>query len=221
MNWLVQAWPYIKMAFGYFWQKYKTKIFVWLTQTQAYEWLLFNVIAYIRLSIYYTTMRGWKYMRGYKLLKPGHIILTTDRSKLSTLIIGGEFAHSGLCVAKDSEFECAEMTHENYSHSTFADMCFQADRVVILECLDWDEKYINEVLIPTCLSFQDAKYDGRFTLGNKFLYCSEMVYESDKERRLKVNLEDLILLGKPYLSPTGLYKAANVKVVWDSDKENK
>lgn len=213
--------PYIMTALKYLVQKYKTKVMVWLTGTDVYHWLLVNVIPYIRLSIYYTTMRGWKYHRGYKLLKPGHIILTTDRSKLSTLVIGGEFAHAGLCLSKDEVFECAEMTHTNFTHSTFADMCFQADRVVIVECTAWDEKYINEVVVPTCRTFEHAKYDGSFTigLGNEFLYCSEMVYEADKERRMDVDLEDLIALGKKYLSPTGLYKMGNGKIVWDSDKE--
>ena len=210
--------PYIITALKYLIQKYKTKFFVYLTSTQIYQWALFNVIPYIRLSLYYTTMRGWKYHRGYKLLKPGHIILTTVRSKLSTMIIGGEFAHAGLCISKNEQFECAEMTHLNFTHSTFADMCFQADRVVIIECTAFDEDYVNNVLVPTCRSFEHAKYDAGFTLGlgNEFLYCSEMVLEADKEKRMDVNLEDLIALGKKYLSPTGLYKMGNGRIVWDS-----
>lgn len=182
-----------------------------------------NVIPFVRMSMYYTTMRGWKYHRGYKLLKPGHIILTTDKSKLSTLIIGGEFAHAGFCISKDGEFECAEMTHTNFTHSTFADMCFQADRVVIVECLAFDENYVKNVMIPKTLTFENSKYDDNFTLGlgNEFLYCSEMVLEADVEKRMQVNLEDLIVLGRKYLSPTGLYKMSNGRIVWDSDKEIK
>lgn len=213
--------PYIITAVKYLFQKYKTQILVAITKTQIYGWLLTNVIPYVRLSMYYTTMRGWKYHRGYKLLKPGHIILTTDRSKLSTIIIGGEFAHAGLCLSKDEKFECAEMTHTNFTHSTFADMCFQADRIVIVECEAWDEDYVNKVVVPTCRTFEHAKYDSSFTLGlgNEFLYCSEMVYAADLEHRMQVNLEDLVALGQKYLSPTGLYKMTNGKIIWDSDKE--
>jgi len=55
-------------------------------------------------------------------------------------------------------------------------------------------------------------------MGVKALYCSELVYQSDFERRLDVNLEDLAGLGRKYISPDGLYKAKNVRVVWDSDE---
>lgn len=203
--------------------KFRTKALVWLTGTKVYNWALTNVIPHIRFSLYYTSMRGWKYHRGYKLLKKGHMILTTDKHKLSTVVIGGEFAHAGLCVSKDEDFECAEMTHKNFTRSCFSDMCYEADRIVILECVDWDEKYVDEVLIPTCLTFSNAKYDNQFKLdlGNEFLYCSEMIYSADKERRLQANTEDLVALGRPYISPTGLYKAKNVRVIWDSDKETK
>jgi hypothetical protein len=206
---------FIQMAL----KKAKTQALVLITRTQAYQWLLYNIIPYVRMSFYYTTMRGWKYHRGYNKLKPGHMVLTTDRKKLSTLIIGGEFAHAGLCISKDQVFECAEMTHKNFTHSTFSDMAYEADRVVIIECTAWDEEYVDKVLIPTCRSFEGKKYDVLFTLGNEFLYCSEMIYEADKERRLQANTEDLVALGKPYLSPDGLYKARNVKIIWDSDKE--
>lgn len=213
--------PYLKLIAVQLLKKYKTKVFVMLTETQTYKWFLFNVVPYIRFNFYYTSMRGWKYHRGYTLLEPGDIILTTDNNKFSTKIIGGEFAHAGLCLSKDGKFECAEMTHKNFTKSTFSDMCYEADRVVIVRCKDWDKDYVQEKIIPKCLSFKDAKYDTSFSfsLGNEFLYCSEMVYEADVEKRLKVDLDDLILLGRQYLSPTGLYKAKNVEIIWDSNKE--
>lgn len=187
--------------------------------TQVYFWLLIRVIPYIRFSLYYTSIRGWKYQRGYKLLQPGDFMLTVDEKKLTHLLIPGMFSHGCLCIDKGSEWEVSEMTHENYTKSCFFDLCKEADRVVIMRCKDFDQKYIDEVLIPTCKSFVDAKYNVEFDLGIPALYCSELVYQSDKERRLKVNLEDLAGLGRPYISPDGLYKAKNCVVVWDSDQE--
>lgn len=197
------------------------KIILWLMQTETYSWLLKHVIPYIRFSLYYTSFRGWKYKRGYKKLKKGHIILTLDKKKLTSLLIPGNFSHAALCVDKgpDSEWEVSEMTHTDYTKSCFFDICKESDRVVIGTCGDWDDEYIDKVLIPACKSFEGAKYDSNFELGVKALYCSELIYQSDIEKRLKYDLDDLAGIGRPYISPDGISKSPNFKVVWDSDDE--
>jgi len=161
-------------------------------------------------------MKGRVYHKGYDLLSPGDIILTTDKKKLTTLLVGGEFCHAAFCVSHDRAFECAEMTHTDYTKSTFADVCFQSDRVVILRCPDFDENYIKEI-IKKCKSFENSKYDTVFKLNNEFLYCSELIYESDFENRLILDLSDLAGIGNKYISPTGLYHAKNINIIWDSD----
>lgn len=196
---------------------YKRILFRYM-QTRFHFWLLKYFIPYIRFTTYYTSLRGWKYFRGYQKLQPGHIILSVDKNKGTTLLIGGEFPHASLCVDKNSEWEVSEMTHLDYTKSTFFDICKEADRVVILRCTDWDEVYIEEV-IKRCKSFQNAVYDVEFKLGVMALYCSELVYQSDYEHRLQVSLEDIAGIGREYISPTGIYKALNVEVVWDSDDE--
>ena len=197
------------------------KILVWFMNTDVYAWLLKHVIPYIRFTTYYTSLRGAKYQAGYKKLEPGHIILTIDNKKLTSLLIPGTFAHAALCLGKSNgsdTYEVAEMTHTDYTKSYFFDICKEADRVVILKCDNWDEEYTQKV-IDKCLEFEDVTYDVKFDLGVKTLYCSELVFQSDFERRLDINLEDLAGLGRQYISPDGLYKAKNVKVVWDSDEE--
>lgn len=194
------------------------KLLLWLTRTKAYNYLLIHIVPYIRFSMYYTSLRGWKYVRGYQNLKPGHIILSRDSKKLTTILIGGDFTHASFCVAKGEEWEISEMTHTNYTLSAFFDICKEADRVVILECPDWDEAYTAAV-IEKCRSLKNATYDVAFDLGVEALYCSELVYQSDFERRLQVNLEDLAGIGCPYISPTGLYRAKNVRIIWDSENE--
>lgn len=201
-------------------KKIKSKLVLWLMETKFYNYMLLHVIPYIRFTTYYTSFRGWKYHLGYNRLQPGYIILTQDKKKLTTLLIGGEFAHAALCVSKDGEFEVAEMTHTNYTESCFFDICKEADRVVILRCLDWDPEYTKKV-IDNCLTFKDATYDNCFEFGVKSLYCSELVYQADFEKRLKVSLEDLAGIGRPYISPFGLYRAKNIEIVWDSNLETK
>jgi len=187
-------------------------------QTKTYGHLLIHVIPYIRFTTYYTSLRGWKYQRGYKLLQPGDIVLSKDRKKLTTLLIGGEMTHAAQCVGKGVEWELSEMTHTNYTKSAFFDICKESDRVVILRCRDYDSLYVQEV-IARCRELKDATYDIEFDLGVEALYCSELVYQSDLENRLQVNLEDIAGLGRPYISPTGLLKAKNCDLIWDSDLE--
>lgn len=195
---------------------YRRFIF-WLTQTKFYEKVLLGVIPFIRFTTYYTSFRGYKYHQGYKKLLPGHIILTTDKKKLSSVLIPGNWSHAGLCVGKDGVWEVSEMTSSHYVKSCFFDLCKEADHVVILDCPDWDDDY-KKLMIEKCKSFEGAKYDIQFELGVKALYCSELVYLSDFEKRLKVSLEDLAGIGREYISPNGLYNAKNVSVVWDSDE---
>ena len=43
---------------------------------------------------------------------------------------------------------------------------------------------------------------------------------ADKEDIIDASWEDLIGLGVPYISPTGLFKAKNLKIMIDSGKLN-
>jgi len=200
----------------------KSRIVLWIMQSRIYNWLIVKVIPFIRISFYYSDMRGYKYKRAYKLLKVGDIIVCKDKWKLTTWLIPGEFSHAALCIAKgddgELEFEIAEMTHNGFTKSTFYDIFRESTRLVILRCKDWDENYINKV-VNKCKSFNDTPYDNSFVLGVKALYCSELIYESDFQGRLKVSLEDLMGLGRPYISPIGIYNAENVEKIWDSDVE--
>lgn len=196
------------------------KALLWFTRTKIYKWLIIKVIPFIRFTTYYASLRGDAYHEGYALLEPGDIILTKDKKKLTTLLIGGEWTHAALCVDKVGSwsflgFEVAEMTHNNFTRSWFFDVVKEADRVAILRCKDFDPDYILDA-IEKCLTFDKAEYDVEFNLGVEALYCSELVYQADFERRLKVSLEDIAGLGTPYISPTGLWRAKNCEVVFDS-----
>jgi len=194
------------------------KAILMLFESPIYKWLVLKVFPYVRFTCYYTSFRGWKYHRGYKLLMPGDVILTNDKWKLTSFLVPGEWTHAALCVDKESEFEVAEMTHTNFTRSTFFDLCRESTRLSILRCRDWDDEYTKTV-IETCLSFKDAKYDIKFEYGIKSLYCSELVIASDPEKRLRASDEDILGLGMPYVSPTGISKAKNIEVVWDSNNE--
>ncbi|WP_247627962.1 hypothetical protein, partial [Aeromonas genomosp. paramedia] len=76
------------------------KLLLFIMQTKTYNWLLKSVIPYIRFTTYYTSLRGAKYHEGYDLLRPGDVIVTRDRLKLTTMLIPGYWAHAALCIGK-------------------------------------------------------------------------------------------------------------------------
>jgi len=198
----------------------KSRIVLFIMQSKFYNWVLSKIIPFIRISFYYSNMRGFKFKRAYKILRVGDTILCKDSWKLTTWLIPGEFSHAALCVDKEeySEYEIAEMTHKGFTKSTFYDIFRESTRLVILRCKDWDVDYIKKV-VNKCKSFEGLSYDNMFEFGIKSLYCSEMIYEADEEKRLIVSIEDLMGLGKPYISPIGIYHAKNAEVVWDSQNE--
>ncbi len=191
---------------------------MWFMTTRFYHWLLKSVIPYIRFSTYYTSMRGRTYHKLYEAIQPGDIILSVDDKKLTTFLINGEFSHAALCVSKDKDWEVSEMTHRDYTKSTVSDICYEATRVVVLRCKEWKGNYLLDV-IRTCKEFDGVPYDNMFELGVEALSCAELIYESDKQRKLDVNLEDVVGLGQLYISPTGLWSAKNTTIIFDT-KEN-
>lgn len=185
---------------------------------KVYRWLMLKIIPYIRFTVYYTKFKGYQYLRGYKLLRPGMVVLTVDKKKLTTFLIPGTFSHAAMCVSIEDEWQVSEMTHLGYTKSAFFDICKESDRVVLGYCKDWTVGYLSSV-ISKCKSFQNTDYDLSFKLGVKELYCSELIYHSDYEHRLNIDLSDIHGLGRKYVSPDGIYNASNFEVIWDSDNE--
>ena len=193
------------------------KLVLWLFQQSWYPKIVLKYLPYLRTTTYYPDYPGNEFNKAYNLLRPGDYILCEDRQKLTTKLIPGFWTHAVMCVSKDQVWETSDMTHENYRKACFFDICRESTSVVILRCKDFDEKYIEEV-VKQCKTFQNALYDVQFKLGVKMLYCSELVYQSDFERRLEVNLEDLAGIGREYISPDGLYKAKNVEIIYEYRK---
>lgn len=198
------------------------KFLLWLMQTKVYRWFLLKFMPGKRFTWKVPSIKGSQFNEGHHLLKPGDIVLCIDTRAFTGASIKyltkGEFSHAALSFGRWPDYEIAEMLGEGYTRSCFYDLVHESERVVILRCKDFDEEYIKKMLAK-CESFCSAQYDIEFDLGIQALYCSELVYQSDFERRLQVDLSDLAGLGRKYISPTGLYHAKNVEVVWDSQYE--
>ena len=220
-----------------FFRKLYTRTLVFIMSTRFYYFLVMNFIPFVRFSTYYTAFRGFQFKRSYPLLKKGDFVVVHDPNKLTSLLIPGMWDHVGIVVSTDTndEWEISEMTHQHYTKSCYYDMCAQADRVAIYRCTTFDDDYINNVVVPKAKALDGALYDVTFDgasippeklkemlpLGVPPLYCSELVYQADPERRMGVDLSDLIGMGRPYISPDGLTKAKNVVCIWDSKYDNK
>lgn len=189
-----------------------------LMQTKIYKYFLKNIVPYIRFSMYYPKLRGIQFEEIRTRILPCDIILTVDKRKLTSFLIPGEFSHAAFFLGFRRTFEVAEMTHEDYTKSFLFDVCKQSDRVLILRCKDIAlDPHYGFRMIHKCLSFQNTKYDSDFSLGVEALYCSELIYQSDFEKRIKYDLSDLAGIGQPYISPDGLLQAHNCYCVYDSD----
>jgi hypothetical protein len=185
-------------------------------QSSFFKWVLKYIIPYVRFSTQLPKLNGEAYFASYFQLRPGHIILTVDRKRISTILIPGIFSHAAFCVNVGSGTEVLEMTHTDFTESRFYDLARASDRVVILECMDWTESYIKD-MISKAWSFRNAKYDNEFKLGVEALYCSELIYQADFLKTLKVDLSDFAGIGRPYVAPDDLLFAKNVYCTFDSD----
>ncbi len=195
--------------------KIKLVLFSWLHNTSIYKYVMIKIVPYIRFSVYYTSFTGIKYNALAEAMKPGDVILCTDDKKLTTLLVPGEFSHAAMCVSNDGVWETSEMNQYNYDKTTLFDICKTSDRVVLLRP-QLPDNVINEA-IERCKSFENVNYDITFTLNVSTLYCSELVYMSYTGNSLEVNVTDEVGIGRPYVSPIGLYNANKLKVILDSD----
>lgn len=198
-------------------------VILWYLDTKFHRWLLLDVFPRLRFSNKYTRLDGQDYRVAYDRLRPGDIILTSDKRNATTKFVGGLYTHALFCVAKDpsgsEKTELVEMVGEGFKEIDFYEMAKQCDELAIIRCEDFDPDYI-ERMIKKAFSFRGTPYDVKFQFesGYKGLYCSELVYEIDFERRLQVSLEDVAGIGRQYISPTGLFKAKNGSIILISKK---
>ena len=198
----------------------KKKFLLWLMQTGAYRWALIDGIPQVRFSTGMAKVQGWQYAALHAAMEPSDILLAIDRNnlagKLITGITKGRVSHAAGVVAKGGAWEVSEMTQVGYTQSALFDVCKHADRVILATCSDWDSAY-KRAVVEKMRTFIGTKYDINFSLGVEFLACSELIYHSDFEHRLQVDLVDEAGIGQPYISPEGILQAKNLVIKLDTD----
>lgn len=203
----------------------KRKILTFIMTREWYKHFMLRWVPFLRSPISREHISMAKIKEGLELCKLGDILVSVDETKL-TALVPGVFSHAALVMGlltdeneKPSLVNVAEMNHNGFEVKRFGVFCSEATRVMILRCKDFDWDYAEAVAEEAYRLGNQSEYDTSFSISSvKALYCSELIYHADTEKRLKVRLDDLLGLGRPYLSPDGLVKGENCEVVWDSQE---
>jgi hypothetical protein len=196
-------------------QSFVRYILRWMMSTKIWAWLLKQIIRKVRFSWNYTSMTGVVYRKAKRVCQPGDLILTVDSARLSAITTPGKWAHGAICVGvKNGTVKIAEMTGDGFGVVDLFDVCSHADHIAVWRCQDWDEKYVQEVIIPNCSALIDTPYDSEFKPGSDKIYCFELWQTVDQEQRLKLVLDEA--LGRSLVTGTSVTEANNAYCVFDS-----
>ncbi len=186
----------------------KVKLILWLMKSRAYRFFL----KYIIPNLTFFTATGPNYYfkeRVRERMKPGDVLLSKSSGHLTNVLIGGTYSHAALVVGPN---RIAEMTANGFDIVDVDKFCKQSTRICLQRLKNEDDNY-GTLMSGKALEFTNAEYDLDFTLGVETLYCSELCYQSDFEKRFNCDLTDLAGIGRPYISPVGLYEARGLKIV--------
>lgn len=188
----------------------------WIMRTKLYAFIMRHVIWRIRFSTKHTRFNGAKFAKLTEVALPGRFILTVDDKKLTTFLIPGITSHAAFI----SDQFILDMINSGMRRSFLFDQAQESDRIIVMTGLTWDSEYKKKMCsYANYLAERNIKYDIDFKLGVEELYCSELIYKIDNEKRLGCDLSDLVGLNKPYISPDGLLFAEHAVCVWDSDEK--
>jgi hypothetical protein len=193
------------------------KLVNWFMRTSLYNFVLSKIVPFIRTTTYYPEFPGRKYVKAYAILQPGDVIYCDDDKKLTSFLIPGKVAHVAMCVDKgdDAEYEVAEFTHTNFTKSFFFDVAKESTWLAIGRPQVADGYKMK--VIDKMKTFEPKKYDNQFDNSDEKESCSESIYDADFEKLYGIEPEYLPILGRSYPTPDAVYKAKNIKIIWDSD----
>lgn len=187
-----------------------SRFMAWLLKTHAMRFTLRYVVPEIK--ILHAPGPGYNTKEHIrKNMRPGDVLVSKSTYRLTNLVIGGKFSHGAFVINTN---EIAEMTAKDFDVVDVNEFAAGCTHIALLRLKSPDQIYANK-MVEKCLSFSDARYDADFSLGVEALYCSELVYQSDFERRMKCNLDDIVGMGRPYISPDGLFCAPGLELVYE------
>lgn len=188
----------------------RAKFLIWLMSTKLYRFFLRYILPNIKFL--HAPGPNWDAKQKLReLMQPGDIMISKDTYALTNLIIGGKFSHGSVVTGKDT---IAQMTANDFDVVDVNEFSEGCTRIALLRIKDLDGGYGEKVSL-FAMTLSDRRYDVRFTLGVEALYCSELCYQSDYEHRMEADLTDLVGMGRPYISPDGLYDAHGLEIIYE------
>lgn len=120
------------------------------------------------------------------LVRPGDILLSYERQRITSLFIKGKYKHAAIFTSKwkvveavGDKFVVVNGVEENIGGVREVDLeewLFLMDGVAIVRPI-YDSQLVNECAGFNALSYLDCGYDYLFRTGNKSeIYCSELPY---------------------------------------------
>ena len=129
-------------------------------------------------------------------------------AQLYTYLLFGEWHHVGVydvVIDKIIEFTPIgyKLTHPN-------NFCYDATKISIKTCNDFNKKYIRKFIIELHKLREKNYAISNLEKNSPSIYCSSFIYLADKEKRIKCSTRDFLGLGFEYITPQGIYNANNL-----------
>ena len=173
-----------------------------ILSTVPVQFFLSRILPRIRFSTSPPKITGQEWQSFIAMIKPGDLVFSVDRSKLSSVLIPGIWDHVGI-VNNEGMIVEAHFPKVRKIHPF--DFCHTSDFVGILRPFP----VTADMLATKVDRFIGRNYDTLFRKGAESLYCSELVWECDESNSLGFDVSDAIGLGIEYLSPDGLWDSKN------------
>lgn len=177
----------------------------WVMSTWVMQWVIKFVVPKVRFTVTPPRMNSGQYSAFEQSIQPGDLVFSVDRAKLSTVLIGGSWAHVGI-VDSDKMIVEAHFPKSRRIHP--AEFCFTSDVVALARP---ESTWVAEKLARRAKNLIGYPYDTFFQEGDRALYCSELVKQADYENELGFSPDaDAGYDRTKIIKPDDLYMAENI-----------
>jgi len=140
-----------------------------------------------------------------KALANGDFLFTRRDYFLKNLVVPGRYHHVGFW---DKERQVViEMQNEGYEETQLEDFLARYTEVVVSKCEKFDVSYRTK-FVGNLRSYSSKEYDSNFSYNTKNMYCSEMGFQADQDRRMEYIPEKI--LWKTVIVPYGMFKSKHM-----------
>ena len=202
----------------------------WAVRTPAYKYVLNKVLPkwQWRKKKYTPEAMHWQYLCLIRTLNEyfrdvryanGVVISTRDSSKVTGLIIPSDLDHSAIIERWSEQLQDFSIIHavaDGVQRGTLKELCTSCEGFVAHVGEDWDYDY-RVSMVDRAVQMLGKPYDGSFKFGVEELYCSEIIYLADFDKRCKYDTQDLAGLGQEYISPKGITEAVGMTKIFDNE----